>query len=109
MHDRLEQTLAEGQHVTDEPHPLLVDFASKLRPGRALDVACGPGRHAIWLAQRGWHVTAVDSSSTAIDTDHRVCAEPRLLCEEGNVIAPVIYQRSRMAGTSQPQMEESHV
>ena len=30
--------------------------------GSALDVACGLGRHAIWLAERGWQVTAVDSS-----------------------------------------------
>ena len=56
----------KGEHTTDAPHPLIVDFASKLRPGRALDVACGVGRHAIWLAEHGWNVTGVDSSRVAL-------------------------------------------
>lgn len=38
-----------------------------LTPGRALDLACGEGRNAIWLASRGWSVMAVDFSSVAID------------------------------------------
>lgn len=56
-----------GEHTNDEPHPLVVEFASQLNPGRALDVACGAGRHAIYLAERGWQVTAVDYSSVAIE------------------------------------------
>ncbi len=40
--------------------------AADLSPGRALDLACGEGRHAIWLAERGWEVTAVDFSEVAI-------------------------------------------
>ena len=36
-------------------------------PGRAVDLACGEGRNAIWLASRGWQVTAVDFSQVAID------------------------------------------
>ena len=56
-----------GEHANDEPHPLVVEFASKLKPGRALDVACGVGRHAVWLAERGWQVTAVDGSRVAIE------------------------------------------
>src|SRR5579863_1119330 len=35
-------------------------------PGRALDLACGAGRHAIWLRDKGWHVTAVDHAAAAI-------------------------------------------
>lgn len=35
-------------------------------PGRALDLACGPGRHALYLAKLGWQVTAIDSSHEAI-------------------------------------------
>ena len=57
----------EGEHARDEPHPLVTGFAAKLTPGFALDVACGAGRHAIWLAERGWQVTAVDSSRVAIE------------------------------------------
>jgi SAM-dependent methyltransferase len=48
------------------PTPLLVETASHLVPGRALDVACGTGRHALWLASRGWSATAVDGSEVAI-------------------------------------------
>jgi SAM-dependent methyltransferase len=36
-------------------------------PGRALDLGAGEGRHALWLAERGWRVTAVDFSSVGID------------------------------------------
>ena len=57
----------KGEHVDGEPHPLVVQFASRLDPGRALDVASGPGRHALWLAERAWRVTAVDSSNVAIE------------------------------------------
>jgi SAM-dependent methyltransferase len=48
------------------PSPLLVETAQKLKPGRALDLACGAGRNAIWLAEQGWQVTAVDRSPSAI-------------------------------------------
>jgi SAM-dependent methyltransferase len=37
------------------------------QPGDALDLACGAGRHAIWLRDRAWRVTAVDQVATAID------------------------------------------
>ena len=46
--------------------PLVVKTASKLKPGRALDLACGSGRNAIWLTEHGWNVTAVDGASSAI-------------------------------------------
>ena len=56
-----------GEHTTKEPSPLLKTAIEDLKPGRALDIACGVGRHAIYLAERGWHVTAVDSSRVGID------------------------------------------
>jgi SAM-dependent methyltransferase len=40
---------------------------ASLSPGRALDLACGEGRNALWLAGRGWHVTAVEFSAVALD------------------------------------------
>jgi tellurite methyltransferase len=49
-----------------EPTPLLVETARKLKPARALDLACGAGRNAIWLAEHGWQVTAVDRSPVTI-------------------------------------------
>ena len=50
-----------------QPHPLVVEFAATLQSRRALDLACGVGRHALYLAKRGWQVTAVDSSKVAIE------------------------------------------
>lgn len=47
--------------------PVLVDVVGGLRPGRALDLGCGEGGDAIWLAREGWRVTAVDVSATALD------------------------------------------
>ena len=48
------------------PSPLLVATAEAMPPGRALDLACGSGRHALWLAARRWQVTAVDGAPAAI-------------------------------------------
>ncbi len=49
-----------------QPNSQLLVHASKLRPGTALDVGCGEGADAIWLAERGWHVTALDVSPVAL-------------------------------------------
>jgi SAM-dependent methyltransferase len=49
------------------PNPLLVEVAERLTPGSAVDLGCGPGGDTIWLAQRGWQVTAVDISRTAVE------------------------------------------
>lgn len=48
------------------PNQFVVEACSKLRPGRALDLGAGEGRNAIWLAGRGWKVTAVDFASIAV-------------------------------------------
>jgi tellurite methyltransferase len=49
------------------PTPLLVETAASLPPGKALDLACGAGRNALWLAEHGWDVTAVDGAAAAIE------------------------------------------
>jgi SAM-dependent methyltransferase len=49
-----------------DPNPQLVAEAADLAPGVALDVGCGEGADAIWLAQRGWEVTATDLSGVAL-------------------------------------------
>lgn len=49
-----------------EPNRFLVAEVADLEPSRALDLACGEGRNAIWLAARGWDVTGVDYSEVAI-------------------------------------------
>ena len=50
----------------DDPSSVLAAEVGALAPGRALDLACGAGRSAIWLAERGWTVTAVDFSDEAL-------------------------------------------
>ena len=50
-----------------DPDPTLVDEIASLPPGRALDLGAGDGRNAIWLARRGWQVTAVDFSAVALE------------------------------------------
>ena len=49
-----------------EPNRFVVAELAGLPPGRALDLACGEGRNAIWLAELGWRVAAVDFSEIAI-------------------------------------------
>ncbi len=61
------QRYAAGEQLFETPAPLVEQFAGPLQPGTALDLACGPGRNALFLAERGWHVTAVDGSPIAID------------------------------------------
>ncbi len=56
-----------AEDIEAAPTPLLVEMAKRLTPGRALDLACGSGRNALWLAEQGWSVTAVDGSPTAIE------------------------------------------
>ena len=44
----------------------LIEVASSMAPGKALELGCGQGENAIWLAQHGWIVNAVDTSPSAI-------------------------------------------
>ncbi|MDI5974580.1 class I SAM-dependent methyltransferase [Amycolatopsis magusensis] len=47
-------------------NPVLAELAGSLPPGVALDLGCGGGADALWLAARGWRVTAADISATAV-------------------------------------------
>lgn len=49
------------------PNQRLVEQTADLEPGLALDVGCGEGADAIWLAEQGWRVTAVDVSTVALE------------------------------------------
>ncbi len=48
------------------PGKVMVRFAGPLKAGRALDLGCGHGDDALWLARRGWEVTGADVSETAL-------------------------------------------
>ena len=47
-------------------NPTMAEVAADLPPGRALDLGCGEGGDVLWLAERGWQVTGVDISPTAV-------------------------------------------
>ena len=59
--------LESEQIWSGNPNVALVREISGLAPGRALDLGCGEGADAIWLAQQGWEVTGVDISTVALD------------------------------------------
>lgn len=64
------------------PNPVVVEFATSLPAGRALDLACGEGRHALWLATRGWETTGVDFSAVAIEKAREIATQaPRRVRE----------------------------
>ncbi|WP_338482963.1 class I SAM-dependent methyltransferase [Streptomyces sp. SCSIO 75703] len=56
-----------GRVWSGRPNDLLVREAADLGPGTALDLGCGEGADAVWLASRGWRVTGVDISATALE------------------------------------------
>jgi SAM-dependent methyltransferase len=60
-----------GRVWSGRPNGSLVAEVSDVDPGSALDVGCGEGADAVWLAQRGWRVTAVDVSQVALERGRR--------------------------------------
>lgn len=73
----MNETSEERRRFWDEKHsagviegdrlnPFFVEEAAKLPPGRALELGCGDGTAALWLATKGWSVTAVDISPVAL-------------------------------------------
>lgn len=49
------------------PNQIVVELATSLPAGRAVDIGCGEGRNALWLATRGWRVEGIDFSAVALD------------------------------------------
>jgi SAM-dependent methyltransferase len=56
-----------SQLWSGQPNGALVAEVAGATPGRALDVGCGEGADALWLARRGWHVTALEVSAVALE------------------------------------------
>lgn len=62
-----DERYAEKQQWSAGPNALIAELLTDLPPGDAVDLAAGEGRHALWLADLGWHVTAVDFSDVGLD------------------------------------------
>jgi tellurite methyltransferase len=62
-----DERFAKGHELHGSaPSPPLPEAAALLAPGLALDLACGAGRHAVFLAERGWRVEALDASRVGL-------------------------------------------
>ena len=73
-HDWDERYQGESLVWSAEPNRFLVAELEGVPPGRALDLACGEGRNAVWLAEQGWTVTGVDFSEVGLDKARRLAA-----------------------------------
>ncbi|MDO8185755.1 class I SAM-dependent methyltransferase [Conexibacter sp. JD483] len=90
-----EQFYADGARWSGKPNRSLVDEVAALAPGSALDLGCGYGGDAIWLAQQGWRVTAVDISANALE-------QAVAHAEEAGVADAVDFQRRNLAESFPP-------
>lgn len=70
-----------------EPNQFVAAECADLPPGRAVDLAAGEGRNAIWLARRGWTVTAVDFSQVALDKGARLAGDTPVTWVRADVTA----------------------
>ncbi|MEB3020906.1 class I SAM-dependent methyltransferase [[Mycobacterium] crassicus] len=70
----------------------LADIAADLAPGRALDLGCGEGADAIWLAEDGWQVVAVDVSANALE-------RARAAAEQRDVAARIRFERHDLSAS----------
>ena len=68
-------------HTFSDYDQILMDCAGNLERGRALDLGCGSGGNAVWLAERGWQVTGVDFSDVAIEKARVRAADKRVEVE----------------------------
>jgi SAM-dependent methyltransferase len=93
----------DGLVWTAEPNRWLVETLADLPPGTALDLGAGEGRNALWLARRGWQVTAVDFSAEAIRKGQAVQAadapeaSPRIAWVQADLRSYVPAPRSSSA------------
>ena len=78
-----------------EPNQFVAAECADLPPGRALDLAAGEGRNSIWLARRGWDVTAVDFSQAGLDKGRRLAGELEIEWVCGDVVTGVVSISTR--------------
>ena len=75
------------------PNSFVEKIVGGLEPGRALDLAAGEGRNAIWMAQQGWHVDAVDYSGVALERADQLAARAGVADRLTTRVADVVTSR----------------
>jgi tellurite methyltransferase len=73
-----ERYSGDGYEPRQIPSTLLIEWVDDFLPGRALDLACGTGRNALFLAEKGYDVTAIDISPRAIKLAEQLAREKGL-------------------------------
>lgn len=81
-----ERYAATAQVWSSGPNQFVESELADLAPGRALDLACGEGRNALWLARRGWDVTALDFSAVAVERGRENAGELPVAWVVGDVL-----------------------
>ena len=81
-----ERYAAAEQVWSATPNQFVEAALTDLPPGDALDLACGEGRNAIWLARRGWRVTASDFSAVAVDRARRLAGDVEIDWRVGDAV-----------------------
>jgi SAM-dependent methyltransferase len=69
-----DERYAAARQWSVEPNGFVAQRLGDLTPGRGLDLACGEGRNAVWLAGLGWQMTALDFSSVALERGQEAAA-----------------------------------
>ncbi|WP_454853666.1 class I SAM-dependent methyltransferase [Promicromonospora soli] len=92
-----ERYRSQDRLFSGNPNGVLVTEAAGLTPGRALDVGCGEGGDALWLAGRGWQVTAVDISQVALERGAAAAA-----AAGADVAGRVIWTQADLTTTPPP-------
>ncbi|NLF90535.1 MAG: class I SAM-dependent methyltransferase [Corynebacterium marinum] len=73
-HEDFDEFYAGGPQWSGNPNEALVHEASDLTPGRVLDIGAGEGADAVWLAEHGWQVTALEPVAAAVERGRELAA-----------------------------------
>ena len=74
-HADFDEFYAGGHRWSGNPNEALIREVTDLRPGRVLDIGCGEGADAVWLAEQGWQVTAIDTAEAAVGRARELARE----------------------------------
>lgn len=77
------------------PNVFVAEIVGDMTPGRALDIAAGEGRNAVWLAEQGWRVTAADFSPVAVERTREIAR--KRLGDDADAVTAVVADATEPA------------